>query len=80
MEYIILTCTGLSPYIVHLSRNFHFKSYIRITVLQPHICRNNYGLGCSLFARHYLGNHYCFLFLRVIRCFSSPGLLPLQDS
>ena len=34
-----------------------------------------FGLGCSPFARHYLGNHYCFLFLRVLRCFSSPGAL-----
>ena len=30
----------------------------------------------SLFDRLYQGNHYCFLFLRVLRCFSSPGLLP----
>ena len=35
-----------------------------------------FGLGSSLFARHYLGNHYYFLFLRVLRCFSSPGWLP----
>src|SRR5664279_990290 len=34
------------------------------------------GLGCSLFARHYLGNHYCFLFLPLLRCFSSRGWLP----
>jgi hypothetical protein len=34
------------------------------------------SLGSSLFARHYLGNHYYFLFLRVLRCFSSPGWLP----
>ncbi len=47
----------------------------RIT-LQPHNCFHNYGLGFSLFARHYSGNHYCFLFLRVLRCFSSPGSLP----
>ena len=33
------------------------------------------SLGCSLFARHYLGNHYCFLFLPVLRCFSSRGWL-----
>ena len=33
------------------------------------------GLGFSAFARHYLRNHYCFLFLRVLRCFSSPGFL-----
>ena len=29
------------------------------------------GLGCSPFARHYWGNHCCFLFLEVLRCFSS---------
>ena len=34
------------------------------------------GLGSSLFARHYLGNHYYFLFLQVLRCFSSLGWLP----
>ena len=34
------------------------------------------GLGSSPFARHYWGNHYCFLFLRVLRCFTSPGLPP----
>ena len=36
------------------------------------------SLGCSLFARHYLGNHYCFLFLPVLRCFSSRGWLTLR--
>jgi hypothetical protein len=35
------------------------------------------GLGCSPFARRYLGNRTCFLFLRVLRCFSSPGLPPI---
>ena len=30
-------------------------------------------LGSSDFARHYFRNHCCFLFLRVLRCFSSPG-------
>ncbi len=44
-------------------------------VLQPHNCQNNYGLGYSPFDRHYLGNHFCFLFLRLLRCFSSPGWL-----
>ena len=46
-----------------------------IAVLQPHQCRNTDGLGSSPFARHYLGNHYYFLFLRVLRCFSSPRSL-----
>ena len=31
------------------------------------------GLGCSDFARHYFRNRFYFLFLRVLRCFSSPG-------
>ena len=46
------------------------------TTLQPRRCLNSIGLGYSHFARHYSGNHYCFLFLRVLRCFSSPGWRP----
>ena len=33
------------------------------------------GLGSFPFARRYLGNRCFFLFLRVLRCFSSPGAL-----
>ena len=33
------------------------------------------GLGCSLFAHRYWGNRDCFLFLGVLRCFSSPRWL-----
>ena len=33
------------------------------------------GLGSSAFARRYLRNHCYFLFLRLLRCFSSPGSL-----
>jgi hypothetical protein len=36
---------------------------------------HNDGLGCSLFARRYWGNRVCFLFLRVLRWFTSPGWL-----
>ena len=32
-------------------------------------------MGCSDFARHYFRNHGCFLFLRVLRWFTSPGSL-----
>ena len=32
------------------------------------------GLGCSAFARHYLRNHVRFLFLGLLRCFTSPRL------
>ena len=45
-------------------------------VLQPRLCLDIVGLGYSHFDRHYSGNHFCFLFLRVLRCFSSPGSLP----
>ena len=31
------------------------------------------GLGSFHFARRYFGNRFFFLFLRVLRCFSSPG-------
>ena len=31
-----------------------------------------YGLGSSYFARHYFRNRFYFLFLWVLRCFSSP--------
>ncbi len=31
-----------------------------------------HGLGSSAFAHHYSRNHNCFLFLRVLRCFTSP--------
>ena len=32
-------------------------------------------MGCSRFARHYSGNRCFFLFLRLLRCFSSPAYL-----
>ena len=35
--------------------------------------RTRDGLASSAFARHYLRNHCCFLFLPLIRCFSSGG-------
>ena len=35
------------------------------------------GLASSAFARHYSRNHYCFLFLWVLRCFTSPRSLQL---
>ena len=63
-------------------REFHPLCYtfpgistIHPTALLRSLPRNHYdcGLGFSDFARHYSRNHCCFLFLRVLRCFSSPG-------
>ncbi len=50
--------TGLSPSLISLSRLFRSLSW----------------LGWSPFARHYWGSRCCCPFLRVLRCFSSPGL------
>ena len=49
---------------------------------QPPSCNacqlsHNQGLASSAFARHYSRNHYCFLFLWVLRCFTSPRSLQL---
>ena len=41
----------------------------------PARCRDTRGLGSCAFARHYWRNHCYFLFLRVLRCFSSPRSL-----
>ena len=74
---LLLTCTGLSPSTADLPRSFQFVNLDDVAVLQPRSCRNINGLGSFPFAHHYLGNHCYFLFLRVLRCFSSPGLPPL---
>ena len=39
------------------------------------MCKHT-GLGSSAFARRYWRNHYCFLFLQVLRWFTSLGCLP----
>ena len=63
--------TGLSPSLAGLSRTFPVKSSSLNAVHTPE-CTHS-GLGSSAFARRYLRNHYCFLFLSLLRCFSSGG-------
>ena len=70
-----VTCTGLSPSADRLSRRFQFLVNSLWMVLQPRPRLNVTGLGSSHFDRHYFGNRYFFLFLRVLRCFSSPRSL-----
>ncbi len=72
----LLSRTGLSPSADGLPRPFRFTVLDDVGVLQPRPRRNAAGLGSSPFARRYLGNHVCFLLLRVLRCFSSPGSPP----
>ena len=68
------SCKGLSPATARLSRRFHSLRSCNPAALLPRRGRNLRGLGCAPVARHYWGYHCCFLFLRVLRCFSSPGL------
>ena len=75
---INLTSTGLSPSMDILSRIFLFSLFHHVAVLQPRSRRNGYGLGCADFARHYSRYHFCFLFLLLLRCFSSEGLLLIE--
>ena len=53
---------------------FNTRSMIRFAVLNPSYIATA-GLASSTFARHYSRNLVWFLFLRVLRCFSSPGFL-----
>ncbi len=50
-------------------------------MLKTAVTLQQHGLGSSPFARRYSGNRGFFLFLGVLRCFSSPGWpLPPMDS
>ena len=70
--------TGLSPSAAALSGAFRSLPSCNIAVLQPPARLDAPGLGSSPFARHYWGNHSYFLFLRVLRCFSSPRMPPAK--
>ena len=71
---LLLPPTGLSPSTAGLSSAvpLPFRSACAAPYPAP-LARG--GLGSSRFARRYFGNHFCFLFLRLLRCFSSPGSL-----
>ena len=56
-------------------RSFQISSTIHASRYEWSTTPDKSGLGSSPFARRYLGNRCFFLFLRVLRCFSSPGYL-----
>ena len=64
--------TGVSPSPPGFSNTVPLYSHYLLQVLYP-VRITTYGLGSSDFARHYFRNRSYFLFLRVMRCFSSPG-------
>ena len=62
-----------------------FDGPFQVTSFTPFLCNSMLSVlqpqeasllvwAMSRFARRYSGNRVCFLFLRVLRCFSSPGL------
>ena len=83
--YGTITAYGAPFQVLQLSIRFltsrRFRNSVRSNPSTPSIQRfrawHMLGLGCFRFARRYLGNHCCFLFLRLLRCFSSPRS-PLQ--
>ena len=68
-----LSCTGLSPSLAGFPKTFPLDSLVNPAVRTP-TC-TQIGLGSSAFARRYSQNRCFFLFLRLLRCFSSPGSL-----
>ena len=70
---LLASYTRLSRSLAGLSRTFLLTLIIDYTVRTPESKLS--GLGSSNFARRYFRNHFCFLFLRLLRCFSSPGSL-----
>ena len=66
------SCTGLSPSMAHISIWFHFKNIVNIVVLQPQPNKLDW-FGLFPFRSPLLRKSFnYFLFLGVLRCFSSP--------
>ena len=65
---------GFHPLLPVFPVPFYYSLKSRIAVRTPKC--THFGLGSSAFARRYLRNRCFFLFLRLLRCFSSPGSLP----
>ena len=67
----VFSLTGLSPSPAGLSSSILLKRPIRSAVRTPWC--SHHGLGLTGFARRYSRYRCFFLFLRLLRCFSSPG-------
>ena len=70
-----LSNTRLSLSLAGFPKTFLLASDSLMQSMTPERTRS--GLGSFPFARRYLGHRCFFLFLRVLRCFSSPGSPPL---
>ncbi len=68
---LLISNTGLSPSVAGFPNAILLSYGSLLAVLTPE-CTHP-GLGSFHFARRYFGNRFFFLFLRLLRCFSSPG-------
>ena len=67
---VSISSTGLSPSLAEFSKSFNYTN--RLPYWSPTTPTSKLvGLGSSRFARRYSGNRIFFLFLQVLRCFSS---------
>ena len=74
-----ISVTGLSPSLAGFPKTVLLCPQMNYAVRTPK-CTHS-GLASFPFARRYLGNRCFFLFLRLLRCFSSPGSPPyVMDS
>jgi hypothetical protein len=88
LRCISISPKGLSPTVVQFPNCFGYSntiltrndSFAHMIPLPPvnNACQllHSQILGSSRFARRYFGNRVYFLFLRVMRWFSSPRMLP----
>lgn len=79
-----LTPTGLSPSPAPAFQpDFGFtRQGTYVAILQHHIPLYRYrgfGLSCAAFGRPYSRHRFCFLFLPLLRCFSSGGSPSLRS-
>ena len=68
-DYWTLTISGVSSQTLRLQNTFFLSLEGPTTPVYMYT-----GLGSSHSARRYFGNHFYFLFLQVLRCFTSLGL------
>ena len=71
---VFLSLTGLSPSPAGFPKTFLLESLNQLCGPNPAVHAQRFGL--FPFRRRYSGNRCFFLFLRLLRCFSSPGSLP----
>jgi hypothetical protein len=69
--WLCISSTGVSPSSPDLSRVLRLCSTLPHRWSATPECKHS-GLGSFPFARRYLGNRFFFLFLGLLRCFSSP--------